>query len=128
MDAEPEDKLNEFPKINQSMLDYIIPRDKKELTELLTELNEADLEYIDTLLKLEELIGVFLTDDFSDGKLMTPMIDYLRRKLQGSLITKSKQHSLDTLLNDVAQNRYHVQSILEWNAQLQEIFQIFWNN
>ena len=51
------------------------------------------------------------------------MIDDLRRKLQGSLITKSKQHRLKMLLTDVVQNRHRVQSILTRLNDAQDIAQ-----
>ena len=81
-DVEAED---EFTKMIQSSLGYIIQHDKKELMELLTELiDEAAEDYIGILLELEELIDAFLIDEFLEGNPIFPMIGELRRKLQSS--------------------------------------------
>ena len=78
-----------------STVDYIITHDKKELMELLTELKEeATDDYIDTLLKLEELVTIFFTDEFLKEKPFLPMIDELIRELVNSSIAKSKHHRL----------------------------------
>ena len=39
--------------------------------------------YIDTLLKVEELINVFLTDEFLEGKPILSIIDELMKTLEG---------------------------------------------
>jgi hypothetical protein len=56
--------------------DYLIQHDKKELQELVTEI-EKDDDIIDTVLSLEELLGIYLEEEFLerdgdaiDGKLM----------------------------------------------------------
>ena len=51
-------------------------------------------------------------DEFLNGKPITSMVDEPRGKLEGSLITKSKQHRWKMLLNDINSNRYCVQTIL----------------
>ena len=45
--------------------------------------DEANEDYIDILLKLEELADVFLTNEFREGNPILPIIDELIRTLQG---------------------------------------------
>ena len=78
--------------------------------ELLMELKEEATD-IDTLLKLEELVTIFLTNEFLKEKPILPMIDELIGELENSPIAKSKHHRLKMLLNDVNKNRHRVQSI-----------------
>ena len=56
--------------------------------------DEVNENSINVVHKLKEFIDVFLEDEFLDGKSITSMIDELRRKLEGTLITESKQHRL----------------------------------
>ena len=60
----------------------------------------------------KELVDIFLENEYLEGKPTIPMINDLRRKLQGSLITKSKQHRLKMLLNDINGNGHRVLAIL----------------
>ena len=69
---------------------------------------EAGEEYIDTVLKLEELIDTLFTDEFLEGNPILPMIDELRAAIENSSITKSKQHRLRMLIDDINNNRYRV--------------------
>ena len=63
--------------------------------ELLTELKEeANDDYIDTLLKLVELVTIFLTNEFLKEKPILPMIDELIIEVENSPIAKSKHHRL----------------------------------
>ena len=79
---------------------------------LLTELKEEVTEdYIDTLLKLEEFIGIFFTKEFIDEELILPKIDELLKELENSRFVKSNVHRLKMLVNDIAHNRYRVKSI-----------------
>ena len=110
VDAEDED--DEVKKVIQTTFHDIIQHDEEELMELLAELkDEADDDYIDTLLKVEELIDVFLTDEFLEGKPILSTIDELIETLDGYPISKSKQHRLKMLMNDINSNRHRVQSI-----------------
>ena len=68
---------------------------KKELVELLKGVKEeAGEEFIDTVLKREELIDAFFTDEFLEGKPTLPIISELRAAIENSPITKLKQHKL----------------------------------
>ena len=67
---------------------------KKELVELLKEMKEEDgEEFIDTVLKLEELVDAFSTDEFLEGKPIITMINELRGAAENSPIAKLKQHN-----------------------------------
>ena len=64
-------------------------------------------DFLDTVLELEELVDVYLLKEFLEK-------EPVRRKLEGlAAIPKSKQHRLKMLLDDIAQNRYRVQSIFK---------------
>ena len=76
--------------------------------------DEVDDEFINVVYKLEELIDIFLEDEYLDGKPVTPMIDNLRRKLEGSLISNSKLNRLQMFVDDINSNRYRVQCIFTW--------------
>ena len=84
--------------------EYSIQHDKKELLELMNEFRkDVDEDFLDTVLEFEELVDVYLLEEFLEKE---PM-----KKLEGSVILKSKQHRLKILLNDIAQNRHRVQTI-----------------
>ena len=73
-----EEDEDELKRIINSTVDYVIANDKKELTELLTELKEEateEEEYLDTLLELEELMAVFFTAEFIDEEKTYPTYD-----------------------------------------------------
>ena len=60
-----------------------------------------------------ELVDVYLLEEFLEKEPIRINIDEVRRKLEGSAdILKSKQHRLNILLDDIAQNRHRVQTIL----------------
>ena len=113
MEGETNEMVDEITKIINSTLEYVIQNDSKELMKLLTVLKEeASEDYIDTPLKLEEFIGVFLTEEFLDGEPILPKIDELLKELENSLsIPKSMVHRLKMLVDDIAHNRYRVKSI-----------------
>ena len=99
-------------KLIQSAVEFLISHDKKELLDVLKEFKDEGYEdFINAVYKLEELIDVSLADDFLDDKPITTMIDNLKRKLEGFLIIKSKQHRLKMLVDDINSNRHRVQSI-----------------
>ena len=110
-----EDETNEgkLKKIIRSTTDYLIQYDKKQLLELINEFGkDCGEDFLDIIQVLEELIDVYLLDEFLDGEPMMTKIDELRRKLDSSAIPKSKQHRLKYLLDVIAQNRHRVQTIL----------------
>ena len=72
-----DDEVIELNKIINSTLDYMTQSDKRELTELLKELQESSQEDYIMLINLEELMGKFLTNEFKDGKLILPLINEL---------------------------------------------------
>ena len=101
--------------LSASTTEHIIQDDKVELMDLLKKFKEeagGEEDYIDTVNELEELIEIFLTDEFLDGNPIITQINDLRRKLEDSPISKAKQQRLKMLLNDIKNNRYRVYSIL----------------
>ena len=73
---------------------------------------DVDEDFLDTVLGLEELVDVYLLEEFLEKEPIRIKIDEVRRQLEGSAILKSKQHRLNLLLDDIAQNRHRVQTIL----------------
>ena len=72
---------------------------------------DVDEVFLDTVLELEELVDVYLLDEFLEKEPIGIKIDEVRRKLEGSAILKSKQHRLKILLDVIAQNRHRVQMV-----------------
>ena len=76
-------------------------------------------DFLDTVLELEELVDVYLLEEFLEKEPVRIKIDEVRRNLEGSAIFKSKQHGLKVLLDDIAQNLHRVQTILtRWLMQM----------
>ena len=109
MAADAED--NEVKKVIQSTFHDIIQHDEEELMELLAGLKDeaGNDDYIDTLLKVEEPIDVFLS-----------IIDGLMKSLEGYPISKSKQHRLKMLMDDINSNRHRVQFIFKQLGDAQD--------
>ena len=107
----PDEKIK---KLIQSTVEHLIQHDKKELLDVVNEFqNDVDDDFLDTVLELEELVDVYLLEEFLEKEPIRIKIDEVRRNLEGSAaFLKSKQHGLKMLLDYIAQNRYHVQSIL----------------
>ena len=57
---------------------------------------------------MEELVDVYLLEEFIDNESVLTKIDELRRKLEGSTILKSRHHRLHILLKDINQHRASV--------------------
>ena len=53
------------------------------------------------ILKLEELIDTCFTDEFLEGAPILPMINELIAAVENSRITKSKEHTLKILVDDI---------------------------
>ena len=87
---------------------YIIQHDREELFELLEEL-KGDEEFIDEILNLEKLIGLFLENVFLEPT--KKMVEDVIEKLQSPNISKSQKHRLKMLLGDIGANRYRISSI-----------------
>ena len=66
--------------------------------------DEADEDYMEKVLKLEELIDIFLDDEYLDGQPIIPMINDLRKKLESSPVSRTKQHRSKILLDDIEHN------------------------
>ena len=93
MAVDAEDEEDEIKKVIQTTFHGIIQHDEEELMELLADLkDEADDDYIGTLLKVEELIDVFLTDEFREGKPILSFIDELRHS---KVIQFQSRNSID---------------------------------
>ena len=108
-----EDDKGNLQKLIQSTIEYSIQHDKKELLELMNEFRkDVDEDFLDTALELEELVDVYLLEEFLEKEPIRIKIDEVRRKLVGSDIFKSKQHRLKILLDDIAQNLHRMQTIL----------------
>ena len=71
---------------------------------------DVDEDFIDTVLELEELVDVYLLEEFLEKEPIMIKIDEVRKTLKGSAaILKSKQNKL---LDGIAQNRHRVQTML----------------
>ena len=105
-----EDSLNK--KINET-IDYLITHDKKELNDILEEL-EKEEELIDDVQDLKELVDVFVEDEFLETK---PVMDKIKKRLvtlsSSKTISKSKLHRAEMLLREISQNRALVQDIIQ---------------
>ena len=55
----------------------------------------------------------FLLEEFLDKEPIETKMNEVRRKVEGLAILRSKQHRLKVLLDDIAQNHYHVQTIFK---------------
>ena len=109
-----EEDEGKLKKLIRSTVEYLIQHDKKEVLELIRGFRkEVDEDVLDTVYDLEELVVVYLLDEFIGSESVLPKIDELGRKLDGSTILKSKQHRLHILLKDINQNRYRVETILK---------------
>ena len=74
---------------------------------------DADEDFLDTVLELEVLVDVYFFEESLEKEPIMIKIDEVRRKLEDSAsILKSKQHRLKILLDDIAQNLHHAQTIL----------------
>ena len=81
--------------------------------------NDADADVLENVENLEELIDVYLLDEFIDGeKPIREKLDAVRADLEQSSphIPKIKHPRLKMLLDDIDRNRYRVQSILKRTA------------
>ena len=61
-----------------------------------------DYDFLDAAIELEELVDVYLLEEFLDKETIRTKIDEVRRKLKGSAILRSKQHRFKVLLDDIA--------------------------
>ena len=80
-------------------MEYLIQQEKKELLELMREfrkdVGEDDDAFLDTVIELEELVDIYLLNEFLENEPIRNKTDEVRRKLEGSaVILKSKQHGL----------------------------------
>ena len=114
------DNTSPLKKLIQSTFEYTIQPDKKELMELINEFWKDD-EVLDTVQELEDLIDAYLLDEFIDNEQpILEKLDAVRAKLEhsSSSIPKFKQLRLKILLDDIARNRYRVQSIMKRTADV----------
>ena len=117
-ETDPDNETSPLKKLIQSTFEYLIQPDKKELMELIHEFRK-DADAIDAVQELEELIDVYLLDEFVDGEQpILEKLDAARAKLEhsSSSISKLKQLRLKILLDDIARNRHRVQSIIKRTA------------
>ena len=71
-----------------------------------------DEEFTDTLLKIEELIDVFVEGSFIDDEPVLDKIIHKVNKLNKSKLSKSKLLRFRILLKDIERNRFRVKEIL----------------
>ena len=92
----------------QSTTRLLIKDDKEELDKLIDNFkSKAGEDFIDSVLELEKLVELFL-----DGKATLASIIDICRSLENSSLLLSDQLRLRILLNDIADNRHRVQTIL----------------
>ena len=116
--ADSDDNNGEtLKKLIQSTFEYLIQPDKKELMELIKEFRQ-DADALDTANELEELIDVYLLDEFIDEEPIITKLDAVGKQLETSSpsISKLKQLRMKMLLEEIARNRYRVQSIMRRTA------------
>ena len=102
-----------------STADYLIQHDKKELQELVTEI-EKDDDIIDTVLSLEELLGIYLEEEFleRDGDAIDGKLIELVNSLSGSKnISKASLIKIKMLITDIERNRQRVKDIVNRFSQ-----------
>ena len=88
------------------------------MIELIKKLRQgAGEDFLDIVLELEELVDVYIVDEFIDSELVLKENDELRRKLDSLAIPKPKQLRLHTILSDINQDRHRVQTILKRLAE-----------
>ena len=117
-----EDKAEVMKRLFQSTMDCLVTHDKKKMLDLLKDFrDEVDEDFINVVHKLEELVDVFLEDEFLNGKSITPMIDELtERKARSFSYHEIKTTQIENvILNDINSNRYRVQTILAWFTDAQ---------
>ena len=79
----------------------------------LFQVDESPDDFLATVIESEELVDVYLLEEFLDKELIRNKIDEVRRKLEGSAILIFKEHRLKVLLGAITQNRYRVQIIFK---------------
>ena len=95
-------------KLIESTTRDLIKNDKEEVSKLIDNFkSEAGEDFIDSVLELEKLVELFL-----DGKATLSSIIDSSRKLENSSLPLSEQLRFRMLLNDIADNRHRVQTIL----------------
>ena len=102
-----------------STADYLIQHDKKELQELVAGI-EKDEDIIDTVLSLEELLNIYLEQEFleRDGDAIDGKIIELVNSLSRSKnISKASLIKIKMLINDIERNRQRVKSIVNRFSQ-----------
>ena len=104
----PEDDLK---KEIGSTIEYLIEHDKKELLENVKEL-QRDGEIIDGVTELEELIALYLEDEFLERESVAEKVHELLDRLSDSKhIQKSLLLKIKMLINDIGKNRVRVREI-----------------
>ena len=95
-----------------SIADYLIEHDKKELVELVNEI-EKDEEIVETVTALEEFIKIYLEREFLERESVAEKIHELVDRLSNSKhIPKSVLVKIKMLVNDIAKNRERVREIV----------------
>ena len=111
MELSPEDQIK---KDITETADYLIHHDKKELQELIAEI-EKDDDIVDTVIAIEELINIYLEQDFleRDGDAIDESIIGLVNSLSRSKnIGKATLLKIKMLINDIEKNRQRVKNIV----------------
>ena len=113
-EEEEEEELSsedDLKKEIASTIDYLIEHDKKELLESVKEL-QRDEEIIDTVTELEELIAMYLEDEFLDRESLAEKVHERLDKLSKSKhVQKSLLLKIKMLVNDIAKNRVRVRGV-----------------
>ena len=115
MQNEEEEQLSEEDRLKKmitSTADYLIEHDKKELVEIVNEI-EKDDDIIETVTTLEELVNIYLERQFIERESVSEKIHELVDRLSNSKhISKSTLLKIKMLVNDIGKNRERVKEIV----------------
>ena len=89
-----EEKTNQLKDTIISIADYLTKHDKKELLDIVNELKKHE-EIVDVITELEELIGLYLEDDFIDGESIVGKINENNQKVIKNYFTDISSYVLE---------------------------------
>ena len=100
--------------MTNAAIQYLILYDKEEMEDLMEEIkDEIDAEFMDIVLIIEKLLEEFFIEEFVDGETTRPQTKALLNQLESLKIPNSEQHRIKMLLDDIENNLYRVEQILQ---------------